>query len=98
MPTHLPTHLPNRPRAKAIHPDDARGHDHRPRRNRPRHPVETIDWLALWALSLAFSAVVLAALAFFGGHDASGAAVILFGAASIIGLVLRFTKAPDDSR
>jgi hypothetical protein len=36
-------------------------------------------------------------LAFFGGHDATGATVILSGAANIIELVLRFTEAPDRS-
>ncbi len=92
----LPAHLPNKPRAKAIR---AEAHQEtRARKTRPLHPIETIDWLALWALSIGFSAIVLAALVFFGGRDASGASVILAGAAGVIALVLRFSDAPADRR
>ncbi len=45
----MPNKLPLKPRAKAI-----RAHD----------PVDSIDWLALWAISLGVCAVVLAATAF----------------------------------
>lgn len=54
----------------------------------------SIDWLALWALSLAFAAIVLAAIAFFTIRDKFGASSILAGAAFIIGLALQATKPP----
>ncbi len=92
----MPTHLPNRPRAKAIHADDARHHDRRPQ-GRRKHPIETIDWLALWTLSLAFSALFIAGCAFFGEGDETGAAAVLIGTAAIMTLALRVTEAPDDS-
>ena len=92
----MPTHLPNRPRAKAIHVDDARNHNQRPR-GRRKHPIDTIDWLALWTLSLAFSALFIAGCAFFGEGDAIGASAVLAGTATIMALALRITEAPDDS-
>jgi hypothetical protein len=93
----MPTHLPNRPRAKAIHVDDARNHDPRPQ-GRRKHPIDTIDWLALWTLSLAFSALFIAASVFFGEGDRTGAAAVLIGTAAIMALALRLTEAPDDSK
>jgi hypothetical protein len=93
----MPTRLPDKPRAKIIRANEFHADGIGPReRRRELHPVESIDWLALWALSLGFSAVVHAALAFYGGHDSTGASMILFGTATIIALVLRFSTAPDD--
>jgi hypothetical protein len=66
------------------------------RERRERQFVETIDWLALWALSIGFSAVFLAGLAFYTARDSFGASMILFGAATIIALALRFSEAPGD--
>lgn len=92
----MPTHLPKKLRAKSI---DARElNEERPRiaELRKRHAVETIDWLALWTLSLGFCAVVLAGLVYFTDGDTTGAAAILFGTAIIIGIVLSVSKAPSD--
>jgi hypothetical protein len=55
---------------------------------------QPIDWLALWALSLAFAAMVLAAIAYFTIGDKLGASSILAGTALIIGLALRASKPP----
>ena len=94
----MPTQLPNKPRAKSIHADDFHADDIGPRERRELDAIETIDWLALWALSLGFSAVVLAALVYYGGHDSTGASMILFGTAVIIALALRVSHAPADRR
>jgi hypothetical protein len=92
----LPIHLPKKPRAKAIHPTNVeRQVTHNVARRRA-DTFESIDWLALWALSLGLSAVVLAALAFYGAGDPTGASMILFGTAIIIAMVLGFSTAPDD--
>lgn len=56
--------------------------------------IDTIDWLALWALSLGFSAMFMAALVYIDG-DAFGAAAILAGTACIIAVALGVSKAPD---
>lgn len=56
--------------------------------------AEEIDWLALWALSLAFASMVLAAIAYFSIGDQLGASSILAGAALIIGLSLQASKPP----
>jgi hypothetical protein len=55
---------------------------------------QPIDWLALWALSLAFASMVLAAIAYFSIGDKLGASAILAGAALIIGLALQASKPP----
>jgi len=72
----MPIHLRPRARAETVRP---RKHD----------TVETIDWLALWGLSLGFCAIVLAGIADFAGHDNVGAAFILAGAAGIIAAILQ---------
>lgn len=58
--------------------------------------IESIDWLALWALSIAVSAVFMASLVFFGVGDGFGASMILFGAAGVIGLALRVDSLARD--
>jgi hypothetical protein len=88
------TRLPEKPRAKAIRANDPQAGETRPRRPRKTSAVEAIDWLALWALSIGFNAIVLAALVFYGGHDSTGASMILSGAAVIIALVLGVGGAP----
>jgi hypothetical protein len=92
----LPTRLPNKPHAKSIRARDVRPDGIGPREARETHASETIDWLALWAASIGFSAIVLAALAFFGGDDPVGASTILIGAAAIIAVALRASPAPGD--
>jgi len=92
----MPFRVPNKPRAKSIRASDLQPAS-RPRKGRELHAVETIDWLALWALSIGFSAIVLAALAFYGGGDATGASMILFGAAIVIAIVLYGSATLDKS-
>jgi hypothetical protein len=87
----MPTRLPDKPRAKTIPADKIH-----PSNKRELHFVETIDWLALWALSIGFSAMVLAALVFYGGYDATGAAMVLAGAAGVMALALFVSAAPSD--
>jgi hypothetical protein len=88
----LPTRLPERRGARAIRDEDevkrfkhaqVSKHDALDTKN-----VKTVDWPALFALSLAVSAIFIAALAFFSEHDAYGAAVVLAGTAIIIAGVL----------
>jgi uncharacterized membrane protein HdeD (DUF308 family) len=69
----MPNKLPLKPRAKAIHARDS---------------VESIDWLAVWAISLGVCAVVLAATALFVAADKIGAVFILVGTAALISLFL----------
>jgi uncharacterized membrane protein HdeD (DUF308 family) len=70
----MPNKLPIEPRAKAIPARDS---------------VESIDWLALWAISLGVCAVVLAATALFVAADKIGAVFILVGVAALIALILK---------
>jgi hypothetical protein len=70
----MPNKLPLKPHAKAIP---------------ARHSVESIDWLALWAISLGLCAVVIAAIAFFSAADKTGAAMVLVGTAALIALILK---------
>lgn len=94
----MPTKMPDRPRAKVLRSDDDfHRHERRMRGGRAKHPIDTIDWLALWTLSLAFSALFIAGCVFFSEGDAIGASAVLGGTAAIMALALRFTKAPDTS-
>ncbi len=63
---------------------------HLPARARPNAAVTEAsrDWLDLWALSLGASASAIAAVAYFAGLDAVGAAGILAAAALLIGVML----------
>jgi len=70
----MPNKGPLKPRAKAIRAND---------------PVQSIDWLALWAISLGVCAVVLAATAFFVAVDKMGAIFILLGTAALISVILK---------
>jgi hypothetical protein len=96
----LPTHLPDKPRAKSIRADlrTAIG-DHKaakPRVAAKADTLDNVDWLALWTLSLAFSALFIAALVYFGEGDAKGAAAVLAGTACIIAVALLVTKPPGE--
>ncbi len=66
--------LPLKPRAKAIHAGQTK---------------TSVDWLALWAISLGVCAAVIAAIAFFSAADQIGAALILVGAAALISVILK---------
>jgi hypothetical protein len=96
----LPTRLPDKPRAKSIHANQRTGIDSRndatPRVAAKPDALANVDWLALWALSLAVSAMFIAALVYFGEDDATGAAVVLAGTACIIAIALLVTEAPVD--
>jgi hypothetical protein len=96
----LPTRLPDKPRAKSIRADQRNtigARDNvKPRAVAKPDTLDNVDWLALWALSLAVSAMFMAALIYFGEGDALGAATILAGTAGIIAIALLVTKAPTD--
>jgi hypothetical protein len=96
MPTHLPDdHFRKKPRAKvATAQDQNESQTHRPR---AKDAVETIDWLGLWSLSIALSALVMAGVVYFNENDTVGASVILAGAAGIVALVLLFSEAPNQN-
>jgi hypothetical protein len=68
----------------------------RTRVERMREAVTACDWLGLWALSLGFCAIVLAAIADFMGGDIIGAGFILIGAAGIIALIVYTGADPDE--
>ena len=79
----MPIHLPPKARVKAV---------------RRQAAVHSIDWLGLWALSVAFCAIDLAGIAYFLNGDNIGASFILFGAAAIIAIVVRFGADRDEAR
>jgi hypothetical protein len=56
---------------------------------------EAKNWLGLWALSLGFCAIILAGTASFAAGDHVGAALILLGAATIMGLIVGGTTGSD---
>lgn len=70
----MPNKLPLKPRAKTIE---------------ARPSVETIDWLAVWAISLGVCAVVLAGTALYVAFDKIGAVFILVGTSALIALILK---------
>jgi hypothetical protein len=53
-------------------------------------PLDSIDWLGLWAISLGFCAINLAAIAYFLIGDNVGACFILVGAAVLISVIIGF--------
>jgi Flp pilus assembly protein TadB len=80
-----------KPRVKTIAaPDPRREHETRRLQSRQRG----IDWLALWSLSIALSALVMAAVVY--DVDKVGASVILAGAAGVVALVLLFSETPNE--
>jgi len=81
----MPIHLPPKIRVKAV-----------PARRQAA--VDSIDWLGLWALSVAFCAIVLAGVAYFMNTDNVGASCILAGAAAIIAIIVRFGANDDEAR
>jgi hypothetical protein len=79
----MPIRLPPKSRAEVV-------------RTRKQQAIQSIDWLAVWALSIGFCAIVLAAIAYFVGGDNVGASVILGGAAGIIGLIISSGAETED--
>lgn len=55
-------------------------------------------WLSLWALSIGLAAAFMAAVVYFTARDRLGAALVLFGAAAIIGAVLFSSGKPPAQR
>jgi hypothetical protein len=80
----MPIHLPPKARVKAA-----------PARRQAA--IDSIDWLGLWALSIAFCALVLASVAYFMIGDNIGASWILVGAAAIIAIVIRSGTDRDEA-
>lgn len=96
MPEHLPDdRLNKKPSVKVAVAEDSRT-EHAAQKRRVRHDGEKIDWLALWSLSIAVSALFMAGIAYFNDGDTVGASVILAGAAGIVALVLLFSEAPGE--
>ena len=94
----MPSRPPDKPRAKSIRASDVRPDVTHRRDARVSSSIETFDWLALWALSIGFSAIMMAAMAFFSADDAIGASGILLGAAAIMAIVLGVSAAPETHR
>lgn len=92
----MPSRLLDGPRAKIIRAGDVRPHMTGRRDARVSSSRQTFDWLALWALSIGFSAIAMAAMAFFSADDPIGASFIVLGAAGIIAIALCVSAAPDD--
>jgi hypothetical protein len=93
--TILPTRRPSKPSAKSLRASGIRPDEVSWREARAAHAEETIDWLALWALSVGFCGLVLAGTAFYCADDPAGASMILFGAATIIAVTLGVSVAPN---
>jgi hypothetical protein len=64
-------------------------------RAQERESSDAKNWLGLWAVSLGFCAIILAGIASLAAGDHVGAALILLGAATIIGLIVGGTTEPD---
>jgi hypothetical protein len=88
--------LPNKSRVEVIRDErhDTANEKQRADTQRKCNAVETFDWLALWAISIAISAIFMAALAYFTDNDSNGAAAILAGAAIVIAFALFASAAP----
>jgi uncharacterized membrane protein len=94
MPTHLPDdYSSKKPRVKSAAAQDHR-HETEMRKLRAQHHPGTVDWLALWSLSIALSALVMVAVVY--DIDKVGASVILAGAAGVVALVLLFSEPPNE--
>lgn len=104
----MPTHLSERPRAKALDGHRRSALDERIETQgriddkRRQHATDNsdaigqIDWLALFVLSLSVSAMFMASLVYFGEGDVVGATAILAGTAGINAAALFVTKSPVD--
>ncbi|HEY7231518.1 MAG TPA: hypothetical protein VH558_14225 [Pseudolabrys sp.] len=65
---------------------------------RKRDITDSIDWLGLWAISLGFCAINLAAIAYFQIGDNIGACFILAGAAALISGIICFGSGRNKAR
>lgn len=65
----------------------------------PKHETFIkFDWLGIWALSLGFCAINLAAITYFLAGDNIGASLILVGVAAIITLIVCLGGEPQESK
>jgi len=81
----MPNRLPIKPRAEAIEAHESA----RMRETaRAREKQKSIDWFALWAISLGLAAMALASIAYLTIGDKIGASFILAGTAALIALLL----------
>ena len=81
----MPNRLPIKPRARAV---EAREAARTRETARVRAQDKSIDWFALWAISLGAAAVVMASIAYFTVGDKVGTSFILGGTAALIALLL----------
>lgn len=78
----MPTRLPNENHTRA--------------RSRAIEANRLLNWLGVWAISMGFAAIALAAVAYSTVGDNIGASYILMGAAALVAIVLGI--AADHSR
>ncbi len=67
----------------------------KPRAKALHRAERSVDWLALWAISLGMCAMVFAGTAFFVAFDKTGAVLILVGTAAMISLILKASAHGD---
>jgi hypothetical protein len=67
-----------------------------PAKTKAKTANPTFDALGAWSLSMGFSAVAMASIAYFTAGDKTGAAFVLVGAALVVALVLRASVPPAD--
>jgi hypothetical protein len=91
----MPTQLPKKLRAQIMRTNHDYGAEESAEQR--KLTVKTTDWLAIWALSIAISAVLIAGLAYFTDGDADGAALILTGAAIVMAGALYASAAPRET-
>jgi hypothetical protein len=97
MSNHFPDEqFPKKPRAETVAARDAQ-HEAETHKPGAKHAAKTIDWLALWSLSIALSALVMAAVVYFNDNDTVGASAILAGAAGIVAMVLLFSESSNQN-
>ena len=65
-----------------------------PAKTKAKAANPAFDGLGAWSLSMGFSAVAMAAIAYFTAGDKTGAAFVLVGAALVVALVLRASVPP----
>jgi hypothetical protein len=67
-----------------------------PAKSKAKAATPVFDALGIWSLSMGFSAVAMAAIAYFTAGDKTGAAFVLVGAALVVALMLRASVPPAD--
>lgn len=67
-----------------------------PAKSKAKAATPVVDALGIWSLSMGFSAVAMAAIAYFTVGDKTGAAFVLVGAALVVAFMLRASVPPAD--